>query len=810
MVKGKGPTLLGRDWLSHIRLNWAEIKAIVCTNVSQLVDKYKQVFKSGVGTMLHLKAHLSLRENSEPRFCKSRPVPFAIKDRVGKELDRLEEAGILYRVDHAEWAAPIVPVPKKDGTIRVCGDFKVTINPALRIDQYPLPKPSDLMASLAGGKRFTKLDLTSAYQQMTLDEESSRLVTINTHQGLYQYSRLPFGVASAPAVFQKAMDTILQGIPGVICYLDDILITGKSDREHLHNLEEVLKRLQHHGVQLRKDKCLFLQKAVEYLGHQIDETGVHTSPQKVKAVVEAPSPRNLRELRSFLGLLNYYARFLPNLALTLHPLHQLLQAGQPWCWSEACERAFRTAKQKLVEAPVLAHYDPDFPIVLAGDASAYGVGAVISHKMPDGSERPVAYASRTLSKSEQNYAQVEKEALSLVYGVRKFHQYLYGRRFTILTDHKPLKAILGPKKHIPPLAAARMQRWALLLSAYVYDIEFRPTESHANADGLSRLPLSTGPSVVNDTDPSAFNVMQLKALPVQTSELRAATRSDPVLSKVLHCLHYGWPEDAQDSLTHFWRRREELSVEGDCLLWGVRVVVPTKLRKKILQELHCGHPGVVRMKALARSHVWWPDIDKQIEECAKACSVCQSNKGAPSKAPLHPWQWPSSPWERIHLDFAGPVAGKMLLVVTDAHSKWPEVVVMNSTSSARTITVLREMFARFGLPQQIVTDNGPQFTANEFRQFTAANGVKHITTSPYHPSSNGAAERMVQTVKRAIRVGLQSGDTLEHALASFLLRYRVTPHATTGTSPSSLFLGRPLRTRLDLLKPKVACRVRVS
>ena len=310
------------------------------------------------------------------------------------------------------------------------------------------------MASLTGGKRFSKLDLTSAYQQMLLDESSSKLVTINTHQGLYQFTRLPFGVASAPAVFQRAMDTILQGVPGVICYLDDILVTGKSDGEHFHNLEEVLKRLQHHGVRLRKDKCHFLKESVEYLGHQIDETGVHTSPQKVKAVVDAPSPRTIQELRSFLGLLNYYARFLPNLASTLHPLHALLCQDQPWQWSDLCEQAFQAAKQKLVEAPVLAHYNPEHPIVLAGDASAYGIGAVISHKLPDGSERPVAYASRTLTKSERNYAQVEKEALSLVFSVRKCHQYLYGHSLTILTDHKPLKAILGPKKHIPPLAAA--------------------------------------------------------------------------------------------------------------------------------------------------------------------------------------------------------------------------------------------------------------------------------------------------------------------------------------------------------------------
>ena len=247
------------------------------------------MFEPGTGTMTQLSAHFSLKEQAEPRFCKPPPIPFAIRDWVGQELDRLEESGVLRRVEHTDWAAPIVLVPKKDGAIRLCGDYKVTISPALLIDQYPLPKPADLMACLTGGKRFSKLDLTSAYQQMPLDTASMKHVMINTHQRLYEYTRLPFGVASAPAVFQRAMDTILQGIPGVICYLDDILVTWKSEAEHL-NLEEVLQRLQHHGVRLRKDKCEFLQESVEYLVHRFDEKGIHTSAKKVKAIVEAPSP----------------------------------------------------------------------------------------------------------------------------------------------------------------------------------------------------------------------------------------------------------------------------------------------------------------------------------------------------------------------------------------------------------------------------------------------------------------------------------------------------------------------------------------
>ena len=213
---------------------------------------------------------------------------------------------------------------------------------------------------------------------------------------------------------------------------------------------------------------------------------------------------------------------------------------------------------------------------------------MISHRKPDGSEHPVVFASRTLTKSERNYAQIEKEALALIFGVSKFHQFLYGRRFTLVTDHKPLKTILGSKNKIPPLAAARMQRWALTLSAYVYDIEFRPTGKHENADGLSRRPLTTEPAAANPDGPSVFNVMQMDTLPIKSSEIMAATWTDPILSKVLYCLRHRWPEKLPDSPIPFGRRREELMIEGDCILWETRVVVPSKFRSAVLSELHHG------------------------------------------------------------------------------------------------------------------------------------------------------------------------------------------------------------------------------
>ena len=533
----------------------------------------------------------------------------------------------------------------------------------------------------------------------------------------------------------------------------------------------------------------------------MDAEGIHTTEDKLKAIVEAPAPKNIQELRSFLGLINYYGKFIPNAASILNPLNNLLHKDAKWKWSKECQSSFDLAKKELTSSKVLTHYNPNLPLRLAGDASAYGIGAVIAHVFPDGSEHPIAFASRTLTSSEKNYAQVEKEALSLIFGVKRFHAYLYGRKFTLVTDHKPLTTILGPKKGIPSLAAARLQRWALILSAYRYDIEFRSTGEHANADGLSRLPLSGILPEDTCSDARIFNITQMEALPVTMRQLRAATASDPMLSKVFRYVRDKWPGVTPECLRPFSDRRNELTVEEGCILWGFRVVIPKKLRAKLLQELHKDHSGVIRMKSVARSYMWWPGLDKDLESLAKACQACQAVKRAPPVAPLHPWVWPSRPWQRVHLDFAGPFQGSMFLVGVDAHSKWPEVRIMSTTTVGKTLDVLREWFAAHGIPEQIVTDNGPQFTADDFDVFTRRNGIKHTKSAPYHPASNGLAERFIQSLKQSLKASLHDGRSLVQRVSSYLLSYRTTSHATTGVPPCQLLMQRDLRTRFSLLQP---------
>ena len=380
---------------------------------------------------------------------------------------------------------------KSDGNVRIRGDYKITINKAAKINKYPIPRIEDLFASLSGGKHFTKLDLSHAYQQVELDDESRVNVTINTHKGLFVYNRLPFGVSSAPSIFQRVMENLLQGIPGVCVYIDDILVTGQTDGKHLDHLAEVLRRLSKAGMWLKRSKCAFLLPSVQYLGHTISAEGLRTSDEKVIGILKAPAPRNVTELRSFLGLVNYYGKFLPDLATTLAPLYALLQKQKKWAWGREQKEAFQKVKDLLKSSRVLVHFDDKLPLILSCDASPYGIGAVLSHKMTNGDERPVCFASRTLTSAEQRYSQLDKEALAIVFGVKRYHQYLYGRPFELKTDHKPLTHIFNESKATPTLASARIQRWALTLGAYSYTIQYRKGEENSNADALSRLPQAT-------------------------------------------------------------------------------------------------------------------------------------------------------------------------------------------------------------------------------------------------------------------------------------------------------------------------------
>ena len=658
-----------------------------------------------------------------------------------------------------------------------------------------------MFATLAGGKKFTKLDLSQAYLQLELDKDSKEYLTVNTSLGLFRYRRLVYGVSSAPAIFQSVMDRILAGLPHVVCRIDDILIIGPDDESHLKTLREVLRRLNEHYVKLRDDKCIFMADEVIYMGHLVNSKGTRATTDKIESIQNAPSPTNVTELKSYLGLLNYYRSFLQNLSTVLQPLNELLKTEVAWVWSKNCEKSFKESKRLVAGSGLLVHFDMRKPVTVACDASSYGVGAVISHIMQDGSERPIAFASRTLSASEKNYSQLEKDALGIHFGIKKFHKYLYGRKFTLITDHKPLTTILGPKKGVPTLAAARLQRWAVTLSAYDYDIYYRKSEDHANCDCLSRLPVD------RNEHEEEVNFSFIDEIPINSRDIAEATRKDTVLSKVYEYVLNGWTNHVTDeNLRPYFSRRNELSVDQGVILWGFRVVIPAKFHERILNEMHEEHIGMCRMKALARSYAWWPNIDNEVECLVKWCEACALVKNSSPEVPLHPWKWATRPWQRIHVDFA-EFKGQMFLVVIDSFSKWLDVIPMTSTTAEKTVERLRTLFSTWGIVEELVSDNGPQFVSHIFKTFMEANGIKHTLVPAYHPSSNGAAERSVAVLKKALKTQVFDAKykgknySLEHKLSNFLLTYRNTPQTTTKESPAVLFLKRQLRSRLTLIKP---------
>ena len=567
-------------------------------------------------------------------------------------------------------------------------------------DHYQLPTFEEIAARLNGGEEFSVIDLKDAYLQLKVDEASQQYLVIATHLGYFKY-RMPFGISSGPAIWQRTINTILHGIPGVSAFIDDIIITGRTRTEHLKNLRRVLQILLDAGITTQLIKCHFLQPMVTYMAHRIDKYGIHPTSDKVEAICNKPMPINVSQLRSLLGQINYYARFIPGLQGKCAPLHCLLQKGVKWEWTTNDSQIVSELNSKLSSNDTLVHFDVNKPLVLSCDACEYGVGAELAHSFPDGTLRPIAFASRTLSNAEKNYSSIDREALALVFGVLKFHQYLYGHKFILYTDHKPLQYIFGPTADISRTAANRLQQWAVSLSVYNYNIQYRPSHLNSSADALSRLPLATTTDAFEEADIQHIRSVMFEDLLLTEKGLRRQTRNDKILQQVLQYVRHGWPEKRQlasESLIPYFNKRDELSVDTNIIMWRDHAVIPESMRSLILSELHEGHPGIVGMQSLARYYVWWPRIDNDVEHCLKTCEPCQKNRPRLMEVPLFSWNVANGPWDRIHIDYAGPFEGYMWLVVVDSFTKWIEIIPLTTATSLTMITALRVMYGRWGIP----------------------------------------------------------------------------------------------------------------
>ncbi|XP_058456713.1 uncharacterized protein K02A2.6-like [Malaya genurostris] len=748
-----------------------------------------------------------------PVFRPKRPVPFHAIQKVNEELDRLQKLNIITPVDFSEWAAPIVVVKKPGGKVRICADYSTGLNAVLEPHHYPLPTPDDIFSKLAGSKVFSVIDLSDAYLQVEVDDESKKLLTINTHRGLYRFNRLAPGVKSAPGAFQQLMSSLIADINGVESFLDDFIIHTTTDAEHERTLNALFSRLQQFGFRLRLEKCNFGQSSIKFIGHIIDAKGIRPDPAKISAIVQMPCPTDVSQIRSFLGAVNFYGKFVREMHKLRRPLDNLLKKDNPIVWSQQCQEAFINIKKVLQSDLLLTHYNPALNIVVAGDASKTGIGAVIMHQFPDGQMKAVAHASRTLTQAEQNYSQIEKEALALVFAVTKFRRMLLGRQFKLQTDHQPLLKVFGSKKGIPLHTANRLQRWALTLLGFDFKVEYIPTDQFGHADVLSRLINNHAKpdeecviaSICIEEDMNTTLGDTFQNLPVTFEMVHSATNKDKILQQVIQYIQRGWPSVKQitePNLKIFCSRQESLTIVKGCIMFHDRIIIPAVFRTRILKQIHRGHPGIERMKSVARGIVYWPGIDEEIQNFVRRCSICASSAKSPPQVQPQPWPKADGPWKRIHLDYAGPIKGMYYLVIIDSFSKWPEIFQTRSMTTFSTIGFLNETFARYGIPDTIVSDNGTQFCSSQFKQFCELSGIIHIRTAPYHPQSNGQAERFVDTLKRSLKK-IAKGENIpsSDALQTFLQVYRSTPCISLeGKSPAEIMLGRPMKTTLDLLR----------
>lgn len=802
--------LMGRDWLDVLYVNWREnfvsdngINSISGTEQfkREMFARFSKVFSNDwtVAIQNH-EVDLVLEKDSPQIFAKAYTVPFGVRDAVELELKRLVDIGVLVPVKKSNYASPIVVVKKPNNTIRICVDCRRTINKYVVMDHYPLPLIEDILADLYECKVFCVLDLTGAYQQLRVSGRSQEFLTINTHIGLFRFTRLVFGIKNAPAIFQAVMDEILKGIKMVKCYFDDVCIGGRDIDECKRNLEAVLQRFSEYCVRVNADKCRFFETEISYLGHIISNGAIKPNEEKLSALAKAPEPKNLMELQSFLGLLNYYSKFIPNLSMELHPFYKLLKKNVQFSWSKECVDAFSKCKGLITSNSVLAMYNPSKEIVLSCDASPYGVGCVLSQVF-DTVEKPVMFASSTLSAAEKNYSQTHREALAIIFGVKKFHKYIYGKSFTIRTDHQALREIFGEKK-TPAVAAARLQRWNIYLSMYDYKIEYKSAKNLSNADALSRLPIEGS----TDVEENCLNVLQVNnELFLSMNEIRVGTERDKDLRKVFEHVKLGWPQIIENDIKHYYLKRNSLACENGCLFYGERIVIPFEFRKKMLGLLHEAHVGVVRMKALARTYLWWPGIDLDVENWCKCCSACQSFEKKKSEKELSEWPKTSFPFERVHIDFFS-LEKSTFLIMADSFSKWLEVFQMGKTGAIETIDKMMSVVDTFGYPVEIVSDNGPPFSSREFHNFWESRNVKITHSPPFHPQSNGFGEVSVKIAKQALKKMVVDSElrnvSLKTRVSNFLRKYRNTPTTTTGKSPAEMIFSFKSRTVFDMINNK--------
>jgi RNase H-like domain found in reverse transcriptase/Reverse transcriptase (RNA-dependent DNA polymerase)/Integrase zinc binding domain/Integrase core domain len=769
-----------------------------------IVKKYDDVFE-GIGKLAN-PVTLEINENIKPIIDVPRRIPIAVRPVFDQTIAELEELGMIEKVaHHTDWVSNSLLV-HRNGKHRLCID-PTYLNTALKRVNYQMPTIEEILPELANAKIFTTLDAKKGFWQLALDPKSCDLTTFWGPSGRYRWLRLPFGVSPAPELFQQRLHSIVHGLKGVEVVADDILLFGCGDTEkqalqdHNQNLEQLLQRLREANLKLNREKMELCKDTVKFYGHVLTNNGIKPDSSKVTAIVGMPAPTDVLAVQRFLGMVTYLNRYIPNLSSHTSILRKLTHEGAVFQWTKEEQECFDNLKHLLSTAPVLAYFDVTKPTVIECDASSTGLGSVLLQE-----DRPIAYASRALTTTEQNYAQIEKETLAIVFSCVHFNQYITAKPITVKSDHQPLETIFRR-----PLCKApkRIQRMLMQLQNYNLDVKYVKGKSLHLADALSRAYINMDAHPEEKIIENVNALLFLRVSDDRVKDIAEETARDPEMRELAAVIQTGWPKTSGDLQRHiqpFFSHRHELTTHNGLIFKGQRIVVPPKLRSDIIRRLHESHSGMENTLQHAREVVFWPGITDHIRNKIANCQICIVNSNSNRKEPMQSVQPPDLQYQYVSMDLMEVIDENQIrrhyLVSVDHYSDFFTLDYLEDQKSSTVIKKCKKNFSNHGIPEIVICDNGVQFLADEFRSFAAEWEFKISTCSPYHKEGNGKAESAVKIAKSLIKKSIESRTDIELAL----LIWRNTPNKM-GTSPAQRLYSRrtrcPIPCAPELLLPKI-------
>lgn len=717
------------------------------------------------------------------------------EDIIRKEISEMQENNII-RKSKSPWASPVVLVTKPDGSTRFCVDYR-KLNKITKKDVYPLPRIDETLERMKGMNYYSSIDLASGYWQVEMDEESKEKTAFICNVGLFEFNVMPFGLCNAPATFQRMMDEVIGEAQVGLDYLDDVIIGSETFEKHIKDLKKLFESLRRNRLAMKLNKCKFFQKELIHLGHVLNKDGIKPNPSKIEVIQKIPVPTDIHQLKRFLGLTGYYRKFIKNYARITDPLNKLLKKNTLYKWTELCDKAFNNLKQKLCKSPILAHPNYQLPFKLFTDASTIGLGAVLSQDQ-DGKEVVISYASRTLSPSERNYTITELECLAIVWAVKHFRPYLYGTKFTVITDHNALRWLMSIQS-----PSGRLMRWSLKLQEYDMEIEHRPGRIHSNVDPLSRI------EVINSIFEKVA-ILECDVIP-----------KSPILVPFLRKeLYHEWKEEQSKEYNGiieeinkgeevdqyqlindilFKYKQKEMNTRRD--KYPLRLVVPSKFRKGIIEEHHnnilAGHLGIKKTYMKISSKYYWKGMYQDIATHITTCLDCNMRKGDPSEMigkykPIIT----KKPLELIAVDIVGPLPKSIdgnlyILLFVDHFTRWIEAIPL-AKNDAETIArkFIENIICRHGVPEKLLTDCGSNFTAKILEHTMSILTVQHMKTAVYHHQANGMVEKMAKTVEEVLSMYVSNHQRDWDVLLPYVtFAYNTSIHSSTGRTPFILMYG---------------------